>query len=77
MDRAYRNPGPVRERREAGIEVDPWGSTEANAGIERGIPSVNIGRTFGIQKHSLEEEADIEGLFTAQKQLVLLLASLG
>jgi len=60
-----------------GIEVDPCGSTEANAGIERGIPSVNIGRTFGVQKHSLEEEADIEGLFTAQKQLVLLLASLG
>ena len=58
------------------IEVDPCGSTEANAGIERGIPSVNIGRTYGIQKHSLEEEADIEGLFTAQKQLVLLLASL-
>jgi acetylornithine deacetylase/succinyl-diaminopimelate desuccinylase-like protein len=58
------------------IEVDPCGSTEANAGIERGIPSVNIGRTYGIQKHSLEEEADIEGLFTAQKQLVLFLASL-
>jgi tripeptide aminopeptidase len=58
------------------IEVDPLGSTEANAGIERGIPSVNIGRTFGLQKHSLEEEADIEGLFTAQKQLVLLLACL-
>ncbi len=60
-----------------GIEVDPCGSTEANAGIERGIPSVNIGRTFGVQKHSLSEEADIEGLFTAQKQLILLLASLG
>jgi tripeptide aminopeptidase len=59
-----------------GIEVDPCGSTEANAGIERGIPSVNIGRTYGVQKHSLEEEADIEGLFTAQKQLVLLLACL-
>lgn len=58
------------------IEVDPLGSTEANAGIERGIPSVNVGRTYGLQKHSLEEEADIEGLFTAQKQLVLLLASL-
>jgi acetylornithine deacetylase/succinyl-diaminopimelate desuccinylase-like protein len=58
------------------VEVDSRGSTEANAGIERGIPSVNIGRTYGVQKHSLEEEADIEGLFTAQKQLVLLLASL-
>jgi tripeptide aminopeptidase len=58
------------------IEVNPLGSTEANAGIERGIPSVNIGRTYGVQKHSLDEEADIEGLFTAQKQLVLLLACL-
>jgi tripeptide aminopeptidase len=66
----------LRYLRVRDIEVDARGSTEANVGIERGIPSVNIGRTYGVQKHSLEEEADIEGLFTAQKQLVLLLASL-
>lgn len=58
------------------IEVDPLGSTEANAGIERGILSVNAGRTYGNFKHSLNEEADIDGLFLAQRQLILLLASL-
>jgi len=58
------------------IEVDPLGSTEANAGIERGILSVNVGRTYGNFKHSLNEEADIDGLFLAQRQLILLLASL-
>jgi len=66
----------LRHLRVPDIKVDPCGSTEANAGIERGIPSVNLGRTYGVQKHSLDEAADIEGLFTAQKQLVLLLASL-
>jgi tripeptide aminopeptidase len=58
------------------VEVDPLGSTEANAGIERGILSVNAGRTYGNFKHSLNEEADIDGLFLAQRQLILFLASL-
>jgi len=55
------------------IEVDPLGSTEANVGIERGILSVNIGRTYGRYKHSLREEADIDGLFLAMKQIILLI----
>ena len=54
------------------IEVDPLGSTEANVGIERGILSVNLGRTYGRYKHSLREEADIDGLFLAMKQILLL-----
>jgi acetylornithine deacetylase/succinyl-diaminopimelate desuccinylase-like protein len=54
------------------IEVDPLGSTEANVGIERGILSVNLGRTYGRYKHSLREEADIDGLFLAMKQIMLL-----
>lgn len=58
------------------IEVDPLGSTEANAAIEKGILAVNLGRTYGRYKHSLREEADIEGLFLAQKQILLLLFSL-
>jgi tripeptide aminopeptidase len=58
------------------IAVDPLGSTEANAGLERGILSVNAGRTYGTFKHSLNEDADIEGLYVAQRQLVLLLACL-
>jgi acetylornithine deacetylase/succinyl-diaminopimelate desuccinylase-like protein len=54
------------------ITVDPLGSTDANVGIERGILSVNLGRTTGRFKHSLEEEADIDGLFLAMKQICLL-----
>ena len=55
------------------VEVDPLGSTEANVGIERGILSVNLGRTYGRYKHSLREEADIDGLFLAMKQIILLI----
>jgi len=54
------------------IKVDPLGSTDANVGIENGILSVNLGRTYGRFKHSLEEEAEIEGLFLAMKQICLL-----
>lgn len=49
------------------IEVNPLGSTEANVGIERGILSLNLGRTYGRYKHSLNEEAEIEGSFLAMK----------
>ena len=59
------------------IEADPLGSTEANVGIERGILSVNLGRTYGRYKHSLREEADIDGLFLAMKQILLVLYCLG
>jgi acetylornithine deacetylase/succinyl-diaminopimelate desuccinylase-like protein len=60
----------------ADIEADPLGSTEANVGIEKGILSVNLGRTYGRYKHSLREEADIDGLFLAMKQILLLLICL-
>ncbi len=58
------------------IKVDPLGSTDANVGTEMGILSVNLGRTYGRFKHSLEEEADIDGLFLALKQVCLLLICL-
>jgi len=58
------------------IKVDPLGSTDANVGIEMGILSVNLGRTYGRFKHSLEEEADINGLFLAMKQICLLFVCL-
>lgn len=58
------------------IEVGPLGSTEANVGIEKGILSVNLGRTYGRYKHSLREEADIDGLFLAMKQIMLLVCCL-
>lgn len=58
------------------IEFDPLGSTEANAGLEKGILSINLGRTYGRYKHSLREEAEIEGLFLALKQILLMICSL-
>ena len=58
------------------IKVDPLGSTDANVGTEMGILSVNLGRTYGRFKHSLAEEADIEGLFLALKQICLLFVCL-
>jgi len=58
------------------MEVDPLGSTEANVGIEKGILSVNLGRTYGRYKHSLREEAEINGLFLALKQTLLLICCL-
>jgi tripeptide aminopeptidase len=58
------------------LQIDPLGSTEANAGIERGISSINLGRTYGRYKHSLREEADIDGLFIGMKQVILMILSL-
>jgi tripeptide aminopeptidase len=58
------------------VEANPLGSTEANAGIEKGILSINLGRTYGRYKHTLNEEAEIDGLFLAMKQILLLLYSL-
>jgi acetylornithine deacetylase/succinyl-diaminopimelate desuccinylase-like protein len=55
-----------------GIEANPLGSTEANAGIEKGVLSINLGRTYGRYKHTLNEEAEIDGLFLAMKQILLL-----
>jgi acetylornithine deacetylase/succinyl-diaminopimelate desuccinylase-like protein len=58
------------------VEVDPLGSTEANIGLEKGILSLNLGRTYGRYKHSLREEAEIDGLFLALKQILLMICSL-
>ena len=55
------------------IEANPLGSTEANVGIEKGILSVNLGRTYGRYKHTLREEAEIDGLFIAMEQILLLI----
>ncbi len=58
------------------IELGLRGSTDACVGIEKGILSVNIGRTYGRFGHTLREEAEIEGLFVALKQVLLLIYSL-
>jgi acetylornithine deacetylase/succinyl-diaminopimelate desuccinylase-like protein len=52
------------------------GSTDANAGVLRGIPSIAVGRGRGGKQHTLAEWADIESARVATKQIVLLVASL-
>jgi acetylornithine deacetylase/succinyl-diaminopimelate desuccinylase-like protein len=48
------------------------GSTDGNVGVEMGIPTIAVGRTFGGDQHTLQEWAEIKPLYLATKQLVLL-----
>ncbi len=52
------------------------GSTDANAGVVRGIPSIAVGRGRGGKQHTLGEWADIESARIATHQIVLLVATL-
>lgn len=52
------------------------GSTDANTGVVRGIPSISIGRSFGGDQHTLREYADVPSALTATKALLLLAVSL-
>lgn len=54
----------------------PTGSTDANVGVTRGVPSIAIGRARGGNQHSLSEWADIESARRGTKQIVLLAVSL-
>ncbi len=58
------------------IKLDLRGSTDACVGLERGILSVSLGRTYTRFGHTLREEAEIEGLFIALKQVLLFIYSL-
>ena len=49
------------------------GSTDSNAGVVRGVPSISIGRTTGGDQHTLSEWADIDAALPATR-IVLLLA---
>ena len=53
------------------------GSTDGNVGVELGIPTIAVGRTFGKDQHTLQESAEIRPLFLATKQIVLLAYALG
>lgn len=48
------------------------GSTDANAGVVRGIPSISIGRTRGGDQHTLTEWAEIDGALPATKIALLI-----
>lgn len=50
----------------------PSGSTDANMGVTRGIPSISIGRTNGGDQHTLTEWAEIDGALPASKIAMLI-----
>ncbi len=52
------------------------GSTDANAGVLRGVPSISVGRTRGGDQHTLNEWAEIEPAKIGTKQIILLVAAL-
>jgi acetylornithine deacetylase/succinyl-diaminopimelate desuccinylase-like protein len=52
------------------------GSTDANTGVVRGIPSIAVGRGVGGEQHTLSEWAERASALPATKALVLLAASL-
>ena len=55
--------------------TSPTGSTDANVGVVRGIPSVSIGRSRGGNQHSLSEWADeASARLGAQQMLLVVLA---
>jgi acetylornithine deacetylase/succinyl-diaminopimelate desuccinylase-like protein len=52
------------------------GSTDANAGVVRGVPSIAVGRTRGGDQHTLSEWAEIDDALPATKMFLLLAVSL-
>jgi tripeptide aminopeptidase len=59
-----------------GNQTVPSGSTDSNAGVVRGIPSIAVGRANGAEQHTLSEWADRSSALPATKAIVLLAASL-
>jgi tripeptide aminopeptidase len=59
-----------------GREAIPSGSTDANVGVVRGIPSIAVGRARGGEQHTLLEWADADSARLGTKQIVLLAAAL-
>jgi acetylornithine deacetylase/succinyl-diaminopimelate desuccinylase-like protein len=52
------------------------GSTDANVGVVRGIPSISVGRSRGGNQHTLSEWADVPSALSATKMILLLALSL-
>ncbi len=59
-----------------GDRTNPSGSTDANMGVIRGIPSIAVGRGVGGENHTLSEWADRASALPATKAIVLLASSL-
>lgn len=50
----------------------PSGSTDANAGVVRGIPSISIGRSFGGDQHTLSEWSEKTSALPATRIALLI-----
>jgi hypothetical protein len=55
-----------------GNEAQATGSTDANMGVVRGIPSIAVGRSFGGNQHTLTEWAHWPSALPATKMILLL-----
>jgi tripeptide aminopeptidase len=52
------------------------GSTDANAGVVRGIPSISIGRSIGGDQHTLSEWSEVDSALPATKIVLLIGAAM-
>jgi acetylornithine deacetylase/succinyl-diaminopimelate desuccinylase-like protein len=52
------------------------GSTDSNAAVVRGIPSISVGRSRGGDQHTLSEWADADSALPATKMVLLLALSM-
>jgi tripeptide aminopeptidase len=61
---------------ELGNRTVASGSTDANAGVVRGIPSISVGRSRGGDQHTLSEWSDVPSALPATQAVLLLAVSL-
>ncbi len=61
---------------ELGNRTVASGSTDANAGVVRGIPSISVGRSLGGDQHTLSEWSDVPSALPATQAVLLLAVSL-
>ncbi len=61
---------------ELGNRLHPSGSTDSNAGVTRGIPSISVGRSLGGDQHTLSEWSDVPSALPATRAVLLLAVAL-
>lgn len=59
-----------------GREAEATGSTDANVGVVRGIPSISVGRSYGGNQHTVTEWADWPSALSATRMVLLLATTL-
>jgi tripeptide aminopeptidase len=67
----------IRQGMPGAAEAVATGSTDANVGVTRKIPSIAIGRAYGGNQHTLTEWADWPSALPATKMVLLLAATFG